>query len=187
MYACPNCGHHMFETDSRFTRRVIVTGEPYGAPTEEEVGQSEGACYGPLTCCRCGQTYNANQVEYAQSSGRLPLLTQEEYRTNDRAEQCPQCHQEDYIPGKLSVEGVQVVQARWCNQCGMAWSAVFRIAGYIRQGYEETDTDALYGVWCVETTPPEEPTACVTGMCVNDATCPRQLHCRKHACECPED
>ncbi len=34
---------------------------------------------------------------------------------------------------------------------------------------------------------PEEPTVCVTGMCVNDATCPRQLHCRRHACDCPEE
>jgi hypothetical protein len=39
----------------------------------------------------------------------------------------------------------------------------------------------------LETPHPEEPEVCVTGMCVNDATCPRQLHCQRHACDCPED
>lgn len=33
----------------------------------------------------------------------------------------------------------------------------------------------------------EAPDVCVTGMCVNNATCPRQLHCRRHACDCPDN
>lgn len=48
--------------------------------------------------------------------------------------------------------------------------------GYVPPADEDEDEDAEA----------EEPTACVTGMCVNDATCDRDLHCRRH-CDCPEE
>jgi hypothetical protein len=80
------------------------------------------------------------------------MLTQEEYRTDDRADQCPQCHARDYTPGIPLVAGCQIELDRWCNVCEFGWSAVFRIAGYLRHGQEENaaDVEALHMVWCVD-------------------------------------
>ena len=100
-------------------------------------------------CTDCLENRPGKEEAEREAAG-IRLLTQEEYRTNDRAEICPQCQESDYTPGKCIVESVQIVQDRWCNRCGLAFTAVFRIAGYLREGHAVEDAQALQDVWCVD-------------------------------------
>jgi hypothetical protein len=139
-------------------------------------------------CTDCLTNAPGKEDAEAEAQSERPLMSQEDYRTNDRSEGCPRCWSTDYTPGHVIVAGgCQLESDRWCHVCGLGWTAIYRIAGYLRHGHETDDMDALQDVWCVDLSRGSAPTACVVGLCVKDATCPRELHCRRHACDCPED
>lgn len=81
---------------------------------------------------------------------RRRIMTQKQYRTNDRAEGCPRCEGRRISSGNGSFGPNSAYEQHACRDCGLIGETVYRIAGYIREGHENRDGDALFTVECTD-------------------------------------